>query len=272
MRVGHHRLDPQVRELVAGRDQALDRLRLEPVLHARRIARARRRAAIEGDRAAVRGEPRLEADGGLGPVPIVPHVLLARPDQLDRLADRLADLDRLADFVGIEPAAEAAAGKRVVDVDVFRSHARSPRGELQRGIGILRADPDVDAIGLHMRRAIERLHWRVRDERRVVDRLVDLGGRRHGGIDIAVVSRHRAGLLSSASRYVVRNCALSALAASGRSHSTGELVERGLGAPIAVGDDHDRVAQLHHLHDAAASGDRRTRRRCAAGRRTPGRP
>src|SRR5205814_4495557 len=104
-----------------------------PVLDFGRVGGTRGGAAIERDRRAVGAEPGLEADGGLGPVAAVAHFFLARPDQLHWLADRLADLDRLRDLIGTQPAAEPAAGERVVHVNVFRLPAGRARGELQRG-------------------------------------------------------------------------------------------------------------------------------------------
>jgi hypothetical protein len=75
-----------------------------------------------------------------------------------------------------------------VDVDLLGRYAGGLRGHRQRDIGVLRSDPHVHAIRLHMRDGIERLHRRVRDDRHVVGGFDRLGGARHRGIDVAVVT------------------------------------------------------------------------------------
>jgi hypothetical protein len=67
-----------------------------------------------------------------------------------------------------------------VDVDVLSLYAGRLRRKRQRQIGVLRADPDVDAVSLYVRDGIERLHWRMREIGRAIGRLegLDFGGRR----------------------------------------------------------------------------------------------
>ena len=54
-------------------------------------------------------------------------------------------------FIGTKTPAEAAARERVVDVDLLGRNARRLRGQSQRGVGVLRTDPHIDTIRLHMR-------------------------------------------------------------------------------------------------------------------------
>jgi hypothetical protein len=120
----------------------------------------------------------------------VRQVLLARPDQLHRPAAGLeCDTHRLADEVDVEAAAEAAADVGDVDRDrVFgdagdlgRERAREPRRLSRR--------PDLDLALGDPRRAVDRLHRRVREVRRAIDPLdvAGAGGIDDGEVDAAAV-------------------------------------------------------------------------------------
>src|SRR5208282_1500556 len=85
--------------------------------------------------------------------------------------------------------AEAAAEEGVVDVDVARIDAAGARGDLDRVLGKLSAHPDVDAVGAPMRGRVQRLHRRVRQMRRLVDSVDDLGGALEGALRIAAINR-----------------------------------------------------------------------------------
>src|SRR5690349_3584614 len=112
--------DAEIVELVRRVDQALDGLRIDAVLHGGRISTARRVAHLERNRLTVCRKARLEADRSLRAVTALTDFLFARPDELYRLAtDRFRDRDRLGHFIGTETPAEAAAGERVVDVDLL---------------------------------------------------------------------------------------------------------------------------------------------------------
>ncbi len=95
----------------------------------------------------------------------------------------------------------------------------------------------------------------MRNDRHVVGRLDHLGGCRHRGIDIAVVTRVGALLVERV------QIGLAELRAVGRAGGADlpldrEHVERGLRAPMPVGDHRDGLLELDHLHDAAAAGNR----------------
>src|SRR5207245_6327274 len=102
-------------QLVGGVVQTLRGLRIEPVACILRVRTAGRIADVERDRRTVGRKSRLEADRSLRAVAALADFLFARPDQLDRLADRLRDRDRLEDLIRTRPPAEAAAGERVVN-------------------------------------------------------------------------------------------------------------------------------------------------------------
>ena len=93
----------------------------------------------------------LEPQGGLRAVAVVLDVLLARPHQLDRLAERLGHLDRLTQLIVDRAPPEAAAEIAVVNEHVARIDAPDLRRQFQRGVRRLRADPGVDPLGTPMR-------------------------------------------------------------------------------------------------------------------------
>ena len=75
------------------------------------------------------------------------HVFLARPLQPHRRARHgLRDLHRLLGVLLVRSApAEAAAGMHLVHVHVFERNARRFGGGRDRGLAVLRADPDFHA-------------------------------------------------------------------------------------------------------------------------------
>ncbi len=141
-----------------------------------------------------------------------------------------------------------------MDVDVLRLHAGGLGGEGQREVGVLGADPDVDAVRLHMGDGVEGLHRRMGDDRHLVGRLDHLGGAWHRGIDIAVVARFDALLVEGL------EILLAELGAVGRAGGADvpfdlERIERVLRAVVTVRHHRDRVLEPDHLKDAAAPGD-----------------
>ena len=106
-------------------------------------------------------------------VAAVQHVLLARPEQLDRRAGHLLG-DRTAwrDIV-LECAApaEAAAEMDLVDLALVGRQAGGRQRRRERGLAVLRRHPDLAALRRVERRRVHRLHRRVVLERIGVDRL-----------------------------------------------------------------------------------------------------
>ena len=218
--------------------------------------RADRDAGVERRRHAVRPERGLHAYGGLRPIAVLRHVLLARPHQLHRLADLFGDQDRLPHLVVDRAASEAAAEEAVVDVDLLGLEAGGGGRLTDSAHRRLRADPDVEFVGLQVHRGVERLHGGMREMRRFVGRLDDLAAFSEFGIDVAVVARahHR-----PVQRVAIKLGELRAVGFAGFAGVPFRLEQRQrfLGAPEAVGDDGDRVVELDDLLHAAAALGRR---------------
>ena len=105
------------------------------------------------------------------PVDIVLHVLLARPDHLDRPVHLLGDLHGGVDHVHLQPAAEAAADEVVVHGDFVERQS----GDLRRdrlGPGEhLNAHPHLAGGGRDMHGAVHRLHGGMREKGQFVGSL-----------------------------------------------------------------------------------------------------
>ena len=155
-----------------------------------------RRSGCAMPRRPVGAEPRLEADRRHRAVEVVLHVLFTGPDQLDGPSVcGLGGRHRLPDIVVVEAAPKAAAQEAVVDVDILRRHAGTFGRGGERAFRILRAEPQVHAIGLDARRAVHRLHGGVGQVRHLVDRVQPGCRLRHGRVSVPVLRRHRALLL-----------------------------------------------------------------------------
>ena len=105
------------------------------------------------------------------PVDVVLRVVLARPDDLDRRAHRLRRFHGVGDEVAFRAPAESAADIGRVHEDLGLGQTRGGHRRLLRRRLRLRRHPHVAPIGLHVRRAVHRLHRRVRQERRFEDPL-----------------------------------------------------------------------------------------------------
>ena len=198
-RVMHHVFDAHVRDRVREVGQALDRRRIDAVLHVLRDhARHDRRpddARPERHRLLVAIERRRELRVRRGAVLVVLHVVGARPHDHDRSGDSLADLHRFQNEVRLRAPAEAAAAEGRVHADFLR---REPGDLGRRGLRErleLRGNVDVAAVGAHVGRAIHRFHRGVRHERDLVLRFDALRGLRERLLGVAVVARDRAGRL-----------------------------------------------------------------------------
>jgi hypothetical protein len=122
----------------------------------------------------------------------VSDVLLASPQELDRLADRLGDQHRLMDIVLDRTApAKAAPEHRPVQDDLFGRHFGSCRCCSKRAFAALRRRPHLDLVRGDVRRAVLRLHGRVCQIRRGIFGLDALRSRGERGVDIAVLAHHR---------------------------------------------------------------------------------
>ena len=152
MGVLEHAADAQVGDLVGGGGKAFHRLRLDPAFNLVDAGRSQNRAdgdfCIERRRHAVRPKRRLHPYCGLRPVAVVRHVLFARPHQLHRLADLLGDQDRLPHFVVDRAAPEAPAEEAIVDAICSGLRPEAAAAWRDRAHRRLRAEPDVELVGL----------------------------------------------------------------------------------------------------------------------------
>ncbi len=87
------------------------------------------------------------------------HVLLARPQQLDRRARHLlGDLYRLGDVVGSTPATEAGTQHDLVDLNLAGRQAGSFHRRGERRLAVLRAAPHLAFVGGVERGSVHRLY------------------------------------------------------------------------------------------------------------------
>ena len=170
------------------------------------------------------------------------HVGLAAPDHLDRRrGHRLRDARRDIDVVEGERQAPAVAPAehqvRQVDLVGVESQGAGRDGAgVQR---ILGARPHVGAVAVDAHRAGHRLHRGVSQERHPVV------GRDHLG-------RFRRHLRGGAERLVERgeDCLARHVAVPAVVIDGAEGRQRLARAPVAVGNDGDRLLELHHFLDA----------------------
>ncbi len=169
MRVAHGVVDQQVGEAVAdrslgpGRAEALVNQHVLAVLHGLRRDRGQdglaRDAHVQARDVAVGIHAGRELALRDRVEEAVLHVFLARPDQLDgRARHRLGDLHGLGDEVAAAAPAETAAQVLLVDLALcWRQARRFGRGG-ERGVAVLRRDPDLAALGGPARGGVHGLH------------------------------------------------------------------------------------------------------------------
>ena len=122
------------------------------------------------------------------------HVVLPRPDQLDRGLCLLGDAQRLDDKIHFEAPAESAAQVGEIDLDrLGREAGDFCGGPVDEGDG-LGADPDLAAIRLEIHGAVHRLHGGVGDKGRVVLRFNGLVRLFQAGVDVPVPAGDRGAL------------------------------------------------------------------------------
>ena len=111
----------------------------------------------------------------IGLVDVVLDVLLPAPDDFHRPVDLFGDGDRLRDPVNVQSAAEAAANKMIVHLDLLGWQSGHLRGSGLSAADNLVPNPDVATVPAYMHGAVHRLHRGVGQKRKLVDRL-DLPG------------------------------------------------------------------------------------------------
>ena len=270
VRIAHRVLDEQVRHGVAElRVTGLLGVPLELAhvlavddgrLIRERVDRLPGHAHVQPDEIAVRVEAGRHPALRDRPVEVVRHVLFAAPDHLDRDPRKLlGDGHRLAHVV-LRAAAPSESAAEVVPVDLaFRERqARGLRQGGQRGLRVLGRHPHLGLVGRDPGGAVHRLHGRVGEERRAVDRLdLSCGALdRLGRVAVltgAVGDRRRQALLE-----VLRDRRARLRCAGALLPDNRQRVERPLGPPPGIGDDRDR--RVVDLDDAAYPGHRRNLR------------
>ena len=195
---------------------------------------------------------------GVRAVEAVREVVLARPQDLHRpAADRLGDLDRVDDVVGLPPPPEPAAEERRVDGHALDGEPGQSRRNLAGAAGVLRGRPYRARVGRHVGRRVHGLHARVLEVRHLVGRFEGLHARGQGRRGIAVVPRHQA-RLTGGGLVLLRDPRARELAErTVVPHDLEGLpaLERG---PEVVGDHGDAARDLDDVLDA---GDRLRRGR-----------
>jgi hypothetical protein len=237
--------------IVRGR---LDHERVDGILdhgreHARGDRRARERQA-PGHGLAVRAQRGRNLVEGRRAVGVVRGVVLARPQQLHRLAHGLARLDGRRDEVHLQPAAEAAAQERGVHAHLLGFEPRRGGGRRLRDDLDLRRDVQIAALGRDRRRAVLWLERRVREQRQLVIRMDDLAApaadRRQG---VAVVARDLTAVLRGGGGRPETFADVRVVQLRVRAVVPGddERIARLARAPPAVGHDHDTARGLHDV-------------------------
>ena len=206
----------------------------------------------EGDQSAHAVESALEKVEAAGSIEVVPDVVLAAPDELDRRPRALRDPGGLGHEVAAQAPSESAAHPRHVDRDVPLGDPERRPDQSRARSGDLRRRPEHDLAVRIMRGAVLRLETDVGEERIGVGRLHDLCGALKRRCDIAVAAQNRRRRFAGKpGRFLGKE--LAALSRS-RALVPGNL-ELPTGAacgPPARGDDRDPVADA--LRDAARVG------------------
>src|SRR6202161_2092783 len=99
----------------------------------------------------------------------ISHIVLASPHNLNGLADRPRDLDRLIDIVHLQAPSETSAQKSRVNMDGLRAEAERLDDVLQRCFRGLCRHPHFTGVLPNIRGTIHRFEWRVCLERILVN-------------------------------------------------------------------------------------------------------
>jgi hypothetical protein len=110
----------------------------------------------------------------------------------------------------------------------------------------LAARPDVAAVCLYVRRAIQRLHWRMGQVWHFINSFDSLCGAGQGQLDIAFIGRDRTGF-----RCKVHKCFANRLAARCATRTIIDLKLQSLAAfncgPCVIGNNGDSIRNLDYI-------------------------
>ena len=147
----------------------------------------RRPPGVPGDELAAGVKARLDVMRRHRPELAAGQIVLAGPDQLDRLADRLGEPHGIDNDLVLAAPSVAATEKMLVEGDVGALGLQQA-GDLVVHVGrALGAGPDLDrlAVGTDRGGGVHRLHLGVIDVAGAVFAPVDLGGAPHRGLGVA---------------------------------------------------------------------------------------
>ena len=200
MRVAHRMVDQQVRDgvaerVLAGFEHALEGERVAPLVffHDRRAHggedRLAREPHVQPGQVVVRVEPAGELALHDRVKAALPHVFLARPQQLHRRAGHLLGDPHGLGHVVLERAApaEAAAEVDLVDLALVGRQAGCRQQRRERGFAVLRRHPHLALVGRVARGRVHRLHADVVLVRVGIDRLDLLRRAGKSGFRVAVL-------------------------------------------------------------------------------------
>ncbi len=178
-----------------------------------------------------------------GTIEIMLHVVLPRPQQLHRRTRALRDRRRLDHVVIAQPAAEATTAAGHVNSNIPDRNAQRRRDHLRPRCRVLRRCPDLNAIALHMRRAVLRLQAGMRQERIGIGRIDYFRRACEGAGRVAIPPQDLRGRLRSRCG---RSPSKARTALPGRGTAAPfdlQALPRLVGGPPRIGDDRYAVAQ-----------------------------
>ena len=163
-------------------------------------------------------------------------------DQIS-LTGRPAPAWRAAPRSARSPAARAGRSRRreeLVDLHLGERQPRRLGGGRERRVAVLRADPDLAAVGVDQRRAVHRLQRRVVEERRAVGRLDRLGRARdrRRGVAAAIADTGIVGI--QALTQPRRQCPRWTRSVRRLAPGDRQLLQRRIRLPPRIGNHRDR--------------------------------
>ena len=201
-----------------------------------------------------RVQPALEPAGDGGPVMVVGHILLPRPDQLDRHLGSRRNPCRLIGEIRAGPPTKSAAQEQIVHLHIVGFELQRIGHSPARAERVLHPGPDFTNPVMNPGRAGHRFHrcmGEIGDAVFCLDRLLGGGQRCHRipnfPVGIASLALLRAGKRSGLQGIDGRGADLVSV---GLGKGQGYGVERLLGLPIAVGNHRGKITEVEHGDDA----------------------
>jgi hypothetical protein len=142
---------------------------------------------MPGDELAAGVEARLDMVRGRRTIFAIRHIVLAAPDQLDRLSHRLGEAQRVHHDFLLAAAAKTTAQHMLMQRELGAIGLQQIGGLVEQARRALRAGPDLGrlAVGAHGSGRVQRLHLRMVDKACAVFAAVDACRTRHRGFGVA---------------------------------------------------------------------------------------